>query len=130
MDFSFTTHDDGCTPLLPCVTCKVLAFLRARFRTPEHDFAELQRLISSAVVKKDIPYRGLFAEKVSDLELTIRTATCLRDENILYIGDLVQKQESEMLRTPNFGRKSLLELKEILRLKGLRFGMKLEEISK
>jgi DNA-directed RNA polymerase subunit alpha len=52
--------------------------------------------------------------KVEELELSVRSANCLKNDNIVYIGDLVQKSESEMLRTPNFGRKSLNEIKEVL----------------
>ncbi|MGE0180491.1 MAG: DNA-directed RNA polymerase subunit alpha [Bradyrhizobium sp.] len=62
-------------------------------------------------------------KKVDELELSVRSANCLKNDNIIYIGDLVQKSEAEMLRTPNFGRKSLNEIKEVLASMGLRLGM-------
>ncbi|MCP5405393.1 MAG: DNA-directed RNA polymerase subunit alpha [Pseudomonadaceae bacterium] len=64
--------------------------------------------------------------KVDELELSVRSANCLKNENIVYIGDLVQKTESEMLKTPNFGRKSLNEIKDLLSQMGLGLGMRLE----
>jgi len=64
-------------------------------------------------------------KKVDELELSVRSANCLKNDNIIYIGDLVQKTEAEMLRTPNFGRKSLNEIKEVLSSMGLRLGMEI-----
>ncbi|MFC7049937.1 DNA-directed RNA polymerase subunit alpha [Emcibacter nanhaiensis] len=61
--------------------------------------------------------------RVDELELSVRSANCLKNDNIVYIGDLVKKTEAEMLRTPNFGRKSLNEIKEVLSTMGLRLGM-------
>ena len=63
---------------------------------------------------------------VDDLELTVRSANCLKAENIYYIGDLIQRTETELLKTPNLGRKSLNEIKEVLAARGLTLGMKLE----
>jgi DNA-directed RNA polymerase subunit alpha len=63
--------------------------------------------------------------KVDELELSVRSANCLKNDNIIYIGDLVQKSEQEMLRTPNFGRKSLNEIKEVLSQMGLHLGMEI-----
>ena len=63
---------------------------------------------------------------VDDLELTVRSANCLKVENIFYIGDLIQRTEAELLRTPNLGRKSLNEIKEVLASRDLSLGMKLE----
>ncbi len=63
---------------------------------------------------------------VDDLELTVRSANCLKAENIYYIGDLIQRSENELLKTPNLGRKSLNEIKEVLASRGLSLGMKLE----
>ena len=63
--------------------------------------------------------------KVDELELSVRSANCLKNDNIIYIGDLVQKSEQEMLRTPNFGRKSLNEIKEVLAQMGLELGMEI-----
>jgi DNA-directed RNA polymerase subunit alpha len=65
--------------------------------------------------------------KVDELELSVRSANCLKNDNIIYIGDLVQKTEAEMLRTPNFGRKSLNEIKEVLAQMGLHLGMEVTE---
>jgi DNA-directed RNA polymerase subunit alpha len=65
--------------------------------------------------------------KVDELELSVRSANCLKNDNIIYIGDLVQKSEQEMLRTPNFGRKSLNEIKEVLSTMGLHLGMEVVE---
>ena len=64
-------------------------------------------------------------KKVDELELSVRSANCLKNDNIIYIGDLVQKTEAEMLRTPNFGRKSLNEIKEVLAQMGLHLGMEI-----
>jgi DNA-directed RNA polymerase subunit alpha len=63
---------------------------------------------------------------VDDLELTVRSANCLKAESIYYIGDLIQRTENELLKTPNLGRKSLNEIKEVLASRGLTLGMKLE----
>lgn len=63
---------------------------------------------------------------VDELELTVRSANCLKAENIYYIGDLIQRTENELLKTPNLGRKSLNEIKEVLAFRGLTLGMKLE----
>ncbi|MFN3233738.1 MAG: DNA-directed RNA polymerase subunit alpha [Alphaproteobacteria bacterium] len=65
--------------------------------------------------------------KVDELELSVRSANCLKNDNIVYIGDLIQKTEAEMLRTPNFGRKSLNEIKEVLTAMGLKLGMDVPE---
>ena len=64
-------------------------------------------------------------KKVDELELSVRSANCLKNDNIVYIGDLIQKSEGEMLRTPNFGRKSLNEIKEVLAQMGLYLGMEI-----
>jgi DNA-directed RNA polymerase subunit alpha len=64
--------------------------------------------------------------KIDDLELSVRSANCLKAENIIYLADLVQKTEAEMLKTPNFGRKSLEEIKVILNSLGLSLGMKID----
>ena len=64
-------------------------------------------------------------KKVEELELSVRSANCLKNDEIVYIGDLVQKSEGEMLRTPNFGRKSLNEIKEVLNSMSLFLGMEI-----
>ncbi len=74
-----------------------------------------------------LPFSPYLLKKVDELELSVRSANCLKNDNIVYIGDLVQKTESEMLKTPNFGRKSLNEIKEVLASMGLKFGMDVSE---
>ena len=74
----------------------------------------------------DLPFNKNLLRKVDELELSVRSANCLKNDNITYIGDLVQKTESEMLRTPNFGRKSLNEIREILSAMDLHLGMHVE----
>ncbi len=71
----------------------------------------------------ELPFNRNLLLKVDELELSVRSANCLKNDNIIYIGDLVQKTEAEMLRTPNFGRKSLNEIKEVLASMGLHLGM-------
>lgn len=73
----------------------------------------------------DLPFNRNLLRKVDELELSVRSANCLKNDNIVYIGDLVQKSESEMLRTPNFGRKSLNEIKEVLQQMGLGLGLQI-----
>ncbi|MDP2802514.1 MAG: DNA-directed RNA polymerase subunit alpha [Phreatobacter sp.] len=78
------------------------------------------------VVQESIPdlaFNPALLKKVDELELSVRSANCLKNDNIVYIGDLIQKTEAEMLRTPNFGRKSLNEIKEVLAQMGLHLGM-------
>jgi len=70
-----------------------------------------------------LEFNPLLLKKVDELELSVRSANCLKNDNIVYIGDLIQKTEAEMLRTPNFGRKSLNEIKEVLTVMGLHLGM-------
>ena len=73
----------------------------------------------------DLPFNRNLLRKVDELELSVRSANCLKNDNIIYIGDLVQKTEAEMLRTPNFGRKSLNEIKEVLAQMSLHLGMEI-----
>jgi DNA-directed RNA polymerase subunit alpha len=68
----------------------------------------------------------ILTRSIDDLELTVRSANCLKAENIYYIGDLIQRTENELLKTPNLGRKSLNEIKEVLASRGLTLGMKLD----
>ena len=76
--------------------------------------------------EEELPFNKNLLRKVEELELSVRSANCLKNDNIVYIGDLVQKSESDMLRTPNFGRKSLNEIKEVLSTMGLHLGMQVE----
>jgi DNA-directed RNA polymerase subunit alpha len=73
--------------------------------------------------QEELPFNKHMLRKVDELELSVRSANCLKNDNIIYIGDLVLKSEFEMLRTPNFGRKSLNEIKEVLSQMGLHLGM-------
>ena len=72
---------------------------------------------------RNLAFNPALLKKVDELELSVRSANCLKNDNIVYIGDLIQKTEAEMLRTPNFGRKSLNEIKEVLAQMGLHLGM-------
>jgi len=82
--------------------------------------------VSREEEKDELPFSRHLLRKVEELELSVRSANCLKNDNIIYIGDLVQKTEADMLRTPNFGRKSLNEIKEVLTNMGLHLGMKVE----
>lgn len=73
--------------------------------------------------RPELPFNPALLKRVEELELSVRSANCLKNDNIIYIGDLIQKTEGEMLRTPNFGRKSLNEIKEVLAQMGLHLGM-------
>lgn len=76
--------------------------------------------------KMALPFPKELLKKVDELELSVRSANCLKNDDIVYIGDLVQRSENDMLRTPNFGRKSLNEIKEVLEAMGLHLGMQVE----
>ena len=78
-------------------------------------------------IDSGLEFNPLLLKKVDELELSVRSANCLKNDNIVYIGDLIQKTEAEMLRTPNFGRKSLNEIKEVLSGMGLHLGMDVED---
>ena len=88
--------------------------------------------LEGSAESSDLPSRGspqidpILLRPVDDLELTVRSANCLKAENIYYIGDLIQRTENELLKTPNLGRKSLNEIKEVLAARGLTLGMKLD----
>jgi len=84
---------------------------------------EEPRREETAVSTPQLPFNPALLKKVDELELSVRSANCLKNDNIVYIGDLIQKTEAEMLRTPNFGRKSLNEIKEVLASMGLHLGM-------
>jgi len=87
------------------------------------NFEEPRKEIGPSEAIPDLAFNPAFLKKVDELELSVRSANCLKNDNIVYIGDLVQKTEAEMLRTPNFGRKSLNEIKEVLAQMGLHLGM-------
>ena len=81
--------------------------------------------IEKKPIKSEPEFNKNLLKKVDELELSVRSMNCLKNENIVYIGDLVQKTEPEMLRTPNFGRKSLNEIKEVLNSMSLYLGMEI-----
>ena len=87
------------------------------------NFEEPRKEVGITEAIPDLAFNPAFLKKVDELELSVRSANCLKNDNIVYIGDLVQKTEGEMLRTPNFGRKSLNEIKEVLAQMGLHLGM-------
>ncbi|MGZ5122405.1 MAG: DNA-directed RNA polymerase subunit alpha [Burkholderiales bacterium] len=89
-------------------------------------FADLKGMPAAIEEKKATQIDPVLLRPVDDLELTVRSANCLKAENIYYIGDLIQRTETELLKTPNLGRKSLNEIKEVLASRGLTLGMKLE----
>ena len=90
-------------------------------------FADLKGMPRCTIEEKKAPQIDpILLRPVDDLELTVRSANCLKAENIYYIGDLIQRTETELLKTPNLGRKSLNEIKEVLASRGLTLGMKLE----
>ena len=90
------------------------------------NFDEPESATASAL-EDGLEFNPLLLKKVDELELSVRSANCLKNDNIVYIGDLIQKTEAEMLRTPNFGRKSLNEIKEVLSNMGLHLGMEVED---
>jgi DNA-directed RNA polymerase subunit alpha len=89
-------------------------------------FSDLEGTPISIETPKQSSVDPILLRPVDDLELTVRSANCLKAENIYYIGDLIQRTETELLKTPNLGRKSLNEIKEVLASRGLTLGMKLE----
>ena len=90
------------------------------------NFDEPQKEVAAEAVT-ELAFNPSLLKKVDELELSVRSANCLKNDNIVYIGDLVQKSEAEMLRTPNFGRKSLNEIKEVLAAMGLHLGMEVPD---
>ncbi len=89
-------------------------------------FADLEGAPTEVEVKQAPQVDPILLRPVDDLELTVRSANCLKAENIYYIGDLIQRTENELLKAPNLGRKSLNEIKDVLASKGLTLGIKLE----
>lgn len=90
------------------------------------DFEKVNDQFAEEEVEVEEMFDPVLLRPVDDLELTVRSANCLKAENIFYIGDLIQRTEVELLKTPNLGKKSLTEIKDILALKGLSLGMRLE----
>ena len=90
------------------------------------DFEKVSEQIVEEVEEPAEEFDPILLRPVDDLELTVRSANCLKAENIFYIGDLIQRTEVELLKTPNLGKKSLTEIKDVLAVKGLSLGMRLE----
>lgn len=86
---------------------------------------EEEKIVEERKVE-ELPFDANLLRRVDELELSVRSQNCLKNDNIVYIGDLVCKSEAEMLKTPNFGRKSLNEIREVLGMMALRFGMKVD----
>lgn len=89
-------------------------------------FVDLESESEQVVEEKEDEIDPILIRPVDDLELTVRSANCLKAENIYYIGDLIQRTEVELLKTPNLGKKSLTEIKDVLASRGLSLGMRLE----
>lgn len=89
-------------------------------------FVDFERQEAPEPEKKEFEIDPILLRPVDDLELTVRSANCLKAENIYYIGDLIQRTEVELLKTPNLGKKSLTEIKDVLGAHGLAMGMRLE----
>jgi DNA-directed RNA polymerase subunit alpha len=108
-------HLAGCTPLKPCASCVAAAFLR-RELSPDK-FNELVDVIRDAMTDR-LP----LSTPLESLELSYRTSSCLRNDNMLTIGDVVGKTDRDLLKLPNFGRRSLNEIKEVLLRAGHKLG--------
>ena len=89
-------------------------------------FVDLQGETAEEPEEKEEEIDPILLRPVDDLELTVRSANCLKAESIYYIGDLIQRTEVELLKTPNLGKKSLTEIKDVLASRGLSLGMRLE----
>ena len=107
--------------------------VRASAKILVEQLAVFAQLEGSELAAFDMPiqrssqqFDPILLRPVDELELTVRSANCLKAENIYYIGDLIQRTENELLKTPNLGRKSLNEIKEVLASRGLTLGMRLE----
>jgi DNA-directed RNA polymerase subunit alpha len=87
---------------------------------------ELKGTVTTEMPQEKVDIDPILLRPVDELELTVRSANCLKAENIYYIGDLIQRNESELLKTPNLGKKSLTEIKDVLASRGLSLGMRLE----
>lgn len=85
-----------------------------------------EEVVQEEEKEEELPFNKDLLKKVDELELSVRSQNCLKNDNIVYIGDLVSKTDSEMLKTPNFGRKSLNEIKDVLAAMGLKFGMEVD----
>ena len=89
-------------------------------------FVDIQDQSVAEPEEEEVAIDPILLRPVDDLELTVRSANCLKAESIYYIGDLIQRTEVELLKTPNLGKKSLTEIKDVLASRGLSLGMRLE----
>ncbi len=121
---SMAIRTDG--SIIPKDAVALAARIMQEYCTYLVDFEEPQKL-PTLDVQEEKEFNLELVKKVEDLELSVRSANCLKTENIIYIGDLVQKTEADMLRTTNFGRKSLNEIKAVLSIMNLSFGMDLHD---
>ncbi len=110
----------------PEVTIKLAATILHDQLSVFVDFEKVNDQLTEEEIEIEEIFDPVLLRPVDDLELTVRSANCLKAENIFYIGDLIQRTEVELLKTPNLGKKSLTEIKDILALKGLALGMRLE----
>jgi len=114
MPIFLVDHLDGCTPLAPCRSCEAANFLKEKLN--EQDFSKLVQIAKEySPSTKD----KLLEKSIDELDLSIRSYNCLLNDNIKTLAQLVKKTEAEMLRMPNFGRRSLNEVKEVLAQIGL-----------
>ena len=107
-------------------SAKILVEQLAVFAQLEGQVGDMFDMKSSGGSDRASPVDPILLRPVDELELTVRSANCLKAENIYYIGDLIQRTETELLKTPNLGRKSLNEIKEVLASRGLTLGTRLE----
>ncbi|MBV1951746.1 MAG: DNA-directed RNA polymerase subunit alpha, partial [Cycloclasticus sp.] len=89
-------------------------------------FVDLKDIVDEPELPKEPEFDPILLRPVDDLELTVRSANCLKAEQIFYIGDLIQRTEVELLKAPNLGKKSLTEIKDVLASKGMSLGIRLE----
>ena len=119
---ALTVETDGSMTVRTTRSPMLLGFCRISF-SPSSTSKSLRKSVGLKKKTRRADFNPLLLKKVDELELSVRSANCLKNDNIVYIGDLIQKTEAEMLRTPNFGRKSLNEIKEVLSNMGLHLGM-------
>jgi DNA-directed RNA polymerase alpha subunit len=119
----FNVHEDGCTPLQPCRRCKALSFLREKLNMS--DFAELLMIfgeVQNALIENaDVVDISTPLDKYGE-QFSVRVRNSLYNENIKTLGDLLRYKESDLLRIPNFGRMSLIEVKEVVKQTGHKLG--------
>jgi DNA-directed RNA polymerase alpha subunit len=102
-------HLPGCTPMQACTHCRAVDFLKARKLTID-DIEAFAKI-----------FAGSLGIHINELDFSVRTANCLRNERLFTLGDIIKKTEAEILRIPNFGRRSTNELREVLAKHGLAF---------